>query len=382
MPGDSEPAPARVFEAPEVVAVVGLALATLAKSIASLGLTGFIAPSVVYVVLIVALMRSLPASRALRRAALFALLAAGVWSMVRSHNETLLMTMSLLPVAALAAGLATSVLIAVLLAIATGVISVAHGDPVGDQVQWIASVIGGDLFLLAFSAQLLRGRRVQAELRRQSAINQQLAAAAERSRISADLHDGLGHHLTGALIQLEAARAVGAAAPERAQAFLDRARGLIQDAMREVRAAIAINRPGVRGRSFLAALEELVQYNQDAGITTRLRLDPDDPALAALAPEAEYALWRGVQEALTNVRRHADARAVDVSVRADADAVAIVVRDDGQGTAAPVDGLGLHAMRARIGRLGGSVDFTSAARAGSTLTLRVPRPADPGGEGP
>lgn len=117
------------------------------------------------------------------------------------------MTLCLLPVTALWLGMRATIGVGALLAPATLVISLAHGDPPRDTVQWLASVIGGDAFLLSVSRALLQSRAAAEALRIQAHQADQLAAARERARIAADLHDGQCHHRSAARVQLEADRA-------------------------------------------------------------------------------------------------------------------------------------------------------------------------------
>jgi signal transduction histidine kinase len=368
-PAPAESAP---FGPIEAVAIGGLGLAAVVKTVASIGLGGFLVPSVAYVALLGAVMLLPPAASGWRWVQLGALATLGVWSMVASANETLLMTASLLPVAALLHGQRTAVLAAALLVIATASISAASGEPATDQVQWIASVAGASLFLLAFSRLLVRERAAREALRREATLVRELTAAAERGRISADLHDGLGHHLSAALIQLEAVRALGAAAPpDRTGALLDAARALIVGAMADVRQTMSATRRGEVDRPLFDALGDLVRANCDAGIPTRLveRGGPVDP----IPPAVAYAVWRVVQEALSNVRRHAGAAAATVTVTASPHALSVEVLDDGDGGGPIPEGMGLRGMRERVEAIGGSLAVARTPGEGFRVAATVPR---------
>jgi signal transduction histidine kinase len=108
-------------------------------------------------------------------------------------------------------------------------------------------------------------------------------------------------------------------------------------------------------------------------------------AVPALAPDAELALFRALQEALANVAEHADATRAEVRVRVDGGAVVLEVRDDGKGPPADgsIDGLersghlGLAGMRERVTALGGKLTLAAAPRGGAVLTARVPVEAVP-----
>jgi signal transduction histidine kinase len=101
-------------------------------------------------------------------------------------------------------------------------------------------------------------------------------------------------------------------------------------------------------------------------------------------PELELAIYRIVQEALTNASRHGDAKRAVIEIRADAHTVHLSVRDDGGGfdPGAATDGFGLTGIRERLELLGGEPAIDSAPGRGSTIIARVPsqrRDAQPGG---
>lgn len=143
--------------------------------------------------------------------------------------------------------------------------------------------------------------------------------------------------------------------------------------MAEVRLAITVSRAHVGNRPFLAALEDLVRDSSDAGIPTRLVGAQGALTADELPPTTQYALWRGAQEALTNVRRHAGAKGATVTVAVEATALVLTIRDDGRGIDTLIEGTGLRSMRDRIDGAGGTVRVDSAPGAGCTVTLQVPR---------
>jgi signal transduction histidine kinase len=106
--------------------------------------------------------------------------------------------------------------------------------------------------------------------------------------------------------------------------------------------------------------------------------------LPALSTEAELALFRALQEALSNVRRHAAAGSVEVALTVDRSGLRLVVRDDGRGppdTPERLEGaghMGLAGMRERISALGGSVRFAGARGTGASLEVLVPVAAGAG----
>lgn len=233
----------------------------------------------------------------------------------------------------------------------------------------------------AVSAQLwMREQRARealaeahAQLRGYAAQAEQLAATQERNRLARDIHDGLGHHLTVVQMQLQAARAVLGADPERGAGLLAKAQQEASAALAEVRRSVAALREPPAVGPLPEGVEQLAAASSAAGIPTQVELVGDVRDLSA---EAEEALYRTAQEGLTNVRKHARASRATVRVDyRDPATVALEVRDDGTG--APPDrrrdGFGLVGVEERAARLGGTLRVDSAP--GRGLTLRVELPA-------
>jgi signal transduction histidine kinase len=103
-----------------------------------------------------------------------------------------------------------------------------------------------------------------------------------------------------------------------------------------------------------------------------------DETLGRLPPDLETTLYRFVQEALTNVSKHARAERVWVSVRTEGGGVGVSVRDDGVGYVPDPNhgGFGIAGMRERLAMAGGTLDITSSAGAGSTFSTSLPVAAD------
>ncbi|MCW5633026.1 MAG: PAS domain S-box protein [Rubrivivax sp.] len=198
---------------------------------------------------------------------------------------------------------------------------------------------------------------------------------AERTRIARELHDELGQALTALRMDVEFLQ--GAVPPERTDLAKCTAqmRGLLETTVATTRRISADLRPLVLDDLGIgAAAEWLVQSGvQRAGLACRLHVDGE---LARLGEPHASALFRIMQESLTNVARHAQARRVDVRLeRADGEA-RLVVSDDGVGfdpqARAKPRSFGLRGMRERVLLLGGRMEMQSGAGAGTTLTVRLP----------
>ncbi|KQU67900.1 MULTISPECIES: histidine kinase [unclassified Rhizobacter] len=192
----------------------------------------------------------------------------------------------------------------------------------------------------------------------------------ERRRIARELHDEMGQQL--AALRMEAsvlrARARGERPPaqEHFQLLLDR----IDHLAGGVRALVKQLRPPALDGGLAAALEWLAaEFTHATGAPCRLQLDA---AADGLAPDAATQLFRLAQESLTNVRRHAQASEVSVSLQRDAQAWVLTITDDGAGfdPARERSGHGLLGMEERARLLGGSFELDSRPGAGTTVRVR------------
>jgi signal transduction histidine kinase len=240
-------------------------------------------------------------------------------------------------------------------------------------------LFGAAVFTAVVTELLRRERRARIDLavahdrlREYAAQAEELATTQERNRLARDIHDGLGHHLTVVQMQIQAARAVLGADPQRADDVLAKAQAQATEALAEVRDSVAALREPRRAVPLPDALKELVEETSAAGIATRLEIEG---TVRSLSPEAEEALYRTAQEGLTNVRKHATAASALVILEyADPATVRLEVRDDGRGLPAdtPGAGFGLLGLTERAARLGGRLDVSSDPGRGTRVLVEVP----------
>ncbi|WP_179266314.1 sensor histidine kinase [Asanoa hainanensis] len=231
-------------------------------------------------------------------------------------------------------------------------------------------LLAAAVFAAVLTKLLLREQEARTKLREYAVQVEELAAVRERNRVARDIHDGLGHSLTVVQMQIKAARAVLAAQPDRADEVLAKAQDQAEEALREVRRSVGALRERQPAVPLPEALKALAAETSAAGVPTGL--DVTGP-VRALPADAEEALFRAVQEGLTNVRKHARARQAAVTLDYSRPAeVRVEVRDDGAGTAAGSDGFGLLGLRERAAHLGGRTSLESVPGQGSTLWVEVP----------
>jgi signal transduction histidine kinase len=201
----------------------------------------------------------------------------------------------------------------------------------------------------------------------------------ERRRLSRELHDETAQLLSALKMELGVLRD---AVPGAQAVRVDDALALTDAGIRSIRAAIRDLRPSLLDDlGLLAALRSVVTaFEQRSAMAVHVSLAPQQP-LPPLAPEAELAFFRAMQEALSNVARHAEARTVWVTLDVGGGRVTLTVRDDGRGLRGPQTGqrgTGVAGMHERFARLGGRVSLGEATGGGACLEASLPIPADDG----
>ena len=204
------------------------------------------------------------------------------------------------------------------------------------------------------------------------------AAMGERARIARDLHDVVAHHVSAIAVQAESARLTTKDLPEEGRAHFEAIGQTARDALTEMRRLLGVLREDANGEAArdpqpsLARLNELVETARGAGSPVTLTLEG---AVATLPPGIDLCAYRILQEALTNVRRHAPGAAVDVELEYASDALRLRVRDHGPGADSPdLDGHGLLGMRERAIMVGGTLTAGPAEGGGFAVEALLPIP--------
>jgi signal transduction histidine kinase len=212
-----------------------------------------------------------------------------------------------------------------------------------------------------------------------SAEGRELAVLEERTRLAREIHDTIAQQLTAIVLQLEAAEAFVSRDEGRARGVIVTARHLARSALQEARQSVWNLRPtslqqtGIAG----ALTMEVGRWQRRTGIPTSLHTG-DIPRALSLPPQTEVALFRIVQEALTNVAKHSGASSVDVRLELGDDDVCLFIRDDGEGF--EVDdcnhpgAFGLVGMEERARLIGATLTIASAPGHGTEVLVRLPLP--------
>lgn len=263
----------------------------------------------------------------------------------------------------------------------------AAGPVFGGEGSWAdlrtqtPSIVVGCAFSLALGLYVLRlidQSRERAELlERLTAAQEELASAhhtagvvAERERLAAEIHDTLAQGFTSIAMQAEAALAQHGQSPD-----ADRLRLIARtarDNLAEARALVEAFSPAPLEDAVLvdAVLRVASRFEDETGVGIEVNVIG---LIDGIHRDHEVVLLRAVQEGLSNVRKHADARHVTVTLSAVDDTLTAEVRDDGVGFAdRRGTGFGISTMTTRLRDVGGVVDLTSDVGLGTTLRVAIP----------
>jgi signal transduction histidine kinase len=240
---------------------------------------------------------------------------------------------------------------------------------------WISGVIEQSKDRAGLIAQLEATRSELAE------VNHAQGVTAERERMAREIHDTLAQGFTSVVMLAQAASAGMQRDPAAARARLGTIEDVARENLAEARALVAAFSPvGLDGVTLPDAVLRLAQrFGTETGLVVDVEVAGE---LAGLGRRREVVLLRAAQEALTNVRRHAQAQQVTVRLVADDEGARVEVDDDGVGFAVSgttgtgglgtAAGFGLAGMRGRVHEAGGEVDVASEPGRGTRVTVRVP----------
>jgi signal transduction histidine kinase len=242
--------------------------------------------------------------------------------------------------------------------------TVAPGDSIARE---IAGELSAFAFVIVFSLLARRERYARRAVERLAAELEELAITRERNRIARELHDSVGHYLTIASVQLEAARAVAEGRDERLTAVQQ----LLRDGLGEIRLAVSVLREASSARlPFAQAIAELVAESNATGLPADLTTEG---VVRPLPGAVGFALYRVTQEALTNVRRHARATKVEIHLDYLPQGIRLSVTDDGIGPASmPPVGSGLSGLRERVELLAGRLTLEAPPHGGFCVSVEIP----------
>ncbi|MBN2548535.1 MAG: sensor histidine kinase [Anaerolineales bacterium] len=266
-----------------------------------------------------------------------------------------------------------------------------------DSLVSLISIVGGMLLFSLVSAALraaqqaqLRSERLLGELQ---AANRQLqeyadqveisSVQSERNRLAREMHDTLGHHLTVAAVQLEAARKLIFTDPERTAGILVTTHRQIREALNELRQTVGRLREPLEADLRLdhALLRLVDSFRQSSQLVIQLEL-PDDGLV--LPDTHRLVIYRTAQEGLTNIQRHAAATQVWLRLKRLHASVQFEIEDNGRGLPNGFNinnltssaNFGLRGIHERLDQLGGQMEVETRSEGGTRLCVSLPLPQE------
>jgi signal transduction histidine kinase len=232
---------------------------------------------------------------------------------------------------------------------------------------WVTRIVAQSEERAALIRELEESREEIGRLSREAGV------AAERARLAAEIHDTLAQGFTSLVTLVQAAESELDSDTAKAHKHLTLAARTARENLTEARALVAGLTPTALGTGSVdqAIRRQLERFAEETSVAVTYHASGDSVELPTVL---EVVLLRMVQESLTNVRRHAKATAVTVSLQVKENHATLRVSDDGVGfdPAMPADGFGLRGMRNRAAQVGGTLSVHSG-EGGTTVELEVPR---------
>lgn len=238
---------------------------------------------------------------------------------------------------------------------------------VGINFLEIINILFFILFLIVYIAnqvqenermtqELIMIHQVNHELENYAAVSEKIAEDKERKRLAREIHDTLGHALTGIAAGVDACIAMIDINPEATKAQLQVISKVVRQGIVDVRNSLNKLRPGaLEQHGFKGALENMIEEFtsvSDLTITLDYRLDKVD-----FENTKEDILFRVIQESITNAVRHGDATHVDISLYIEDNSLYLKIQDNGQGCEEIHYGFGLKQMTERLSMINGKVTY-------------------------
>jgi len=275
----------------------------------------------------------------------------------------------------IALGVAAAMALAV--AVAYAALEVRSAQPAAELVvNWVP--LAGAWFI---AESVTARRRYQAGLAAQAERERAAEVREERVRIAREMHDVVAHALAVITVQAGVGRRLAGKRPQEASSALESIETIGRTAQDELRVVLGLLRDGEPGTAPLAPtprltdVKDLADTVRASGIAVQLRMQGTD---RRLSPSLELSIYRVMQEALTNVVKHAPGARATAEIAVSTGKVRLAVRDDGgpaggvTPTVGPGAGLGIMGMRERIGAFGGRLAAGPAAGGGFEVTAEIP----------
>lgn len=237
-------------------------------------------------------------------------------------------------------------------------------------VQSTTILVAGMIFITAFTqltvSESRSRKRAEKLLKELIVANEQLvknaeemkemAIVEERNRIAHEIHDGLGHYLTTINMELQSASAVRKNSPEKADEMLKNAMRLTKNALSDVRESVfAFNNPIHESILLGEIAQDIIRSQESGAFEIKSKIDP---SLETSNTKVKWAVYRILQEAFNNIKRHANATFVICNLYKSGNDINIEIQNDGVESPVYQEGFGLLGIRERIAALNGEAEIT------------------------
>ncbi|PZO44137.1 MAG: sensor histidine kinase [Pseudanabaena frigida] len=257
-------------------------------------------------------------------------------------------------------------------------------DPDRTLLYWVGFIVMLGLLILflqllvesALSERKSREELVVAnsQLREYAIQIEELATVQERNRIAREIHDSLGHSLTGFNLHLEAALRLLQSDPEEAKQLLLEAKQLGSAALKDVRESVsALRSDPLEGRSLELAMRSLVEeFQRSSRIASQLIIDDLINGNRYISLQLKTIIYRIVQESLTNISKHSEASFVNIDCQVRNQNLEVTIEDNGKGFDPDrnMSGFGLQGMRERVLAVSGNLEIETSDGNGCKIVAR------------
>ncbi|MBA2287216.1 MAG: sensor histidine kinase [Ktedonobacteraceae bacterium] len=249
----------------------------------------------------------------------------------------------------------------------------------GTEQHYLVLFTVGLILAVTTARVVVREKASRARAEAYAAQVAELATTQERNRLARDIHDTLGHFLTVINVQLEKALAFRDKKPLEADQAVSNAKRLASEALQDVRRSVGTLRATQGLPELIPSLHELVEHVRSTTCTVELLIEGTEDGFST---QGILALYRTVQEGLTNIQRHAGASHIWVNLCLGEQEGILVLRDNGHGfdTAkwqqrepGREGGYGLQGVQERLELVGGKLQIESAPGQGTTLRVTLPK---------
>uniref|UniRef100_A0A7C3I2I8 histidine kinase n=1 Tax=Gracilinema caldarium TaxID=215591 RepID=A0A7C3I2I8_9SPIR len=202
---------------------------------------------------------------------------------------------------------------------------------------------------------------------------EEIAKIKERNRLAREIHDTVGHYLTGITLGLSASEELIKQGPELVREQIIRLKDLAQQGLVDIRRSLKELKPDMLEKGKLTlALQHLVD---EININTTRRVNLQiNGSLDELNPALDETIYRIIQESITNAVRHGDAMLIDINIDVDEKGIHLSIMDNGKGAAKITEGFGLYYMKQRIIDHNGFLEIETEPEKGMGIFVYIPRP--------